>query len=155
LAVLTVVLVFVAMLIFEFVRVQRHRCAAERMSTTILSLSEQRPPEVTADQWAFCLFWAWNLHANYGMHPSYVPTDDLVEIEKVLRRKIDSGVDLELFDWLWDEYIRAYPRAANYNQWRPTAEHNREQFESGAHGGNPLSYWQKEYREAAEAEAKR
>ena len=41
LAVLTVVLVFGAMLIPELMRLQRHRGAAERMSLTILSLSER------------------------------------------------------------------------------------------------------------------
>ena len=155
LSVLTVVLVFGAMLIPEFVRLQRHRSAREQMSVTILSLSEHRPPEITEDQWAYCLIQAWNLHSNYGGVPSHVPTDDLIEIEKGLRKKIEEGVDLKLFDWLWDEYIRAYPPAVFYNQWRPTADHNREQFESGAHGGNPLSDWQKEYREAAQAETKR
>ncbi|MBC8290143.1 MAG: hypothetical protein H8E37_07480 [Planctomycetes bacterium] len=146
----------IAMLVVEFGSMRRHRNVAERMSVTILSLSEHRPPNVTEDQWAFCLLQAWNLHSNYGGVPSYVPTDDLIEIEKGLRKKIDEGVDLTLFDWLWDEYIRAYPRAANYNKWRPTSEMHKEQFESGAHGGNPLPYWQKRYREtAAEAEAER
>ena len=139
----------IAILCVEFGSMRRHRNVADRMSVTILSLSEHRPPEFTEDQWAFCLVWAWNLHNNYGLHPSYVPTEDLIAIEQRLRKKINQGVDLKLFDWLWDEYIRAYPAADSYNHFRPTAEENKASLESGAHGGNPLSGWRAMYRARA------
>ena len=127
---------------------QRHRNVADRMSLTILSLAEKRPAELTEDQWAFCILGGWNLHSNYGLIPEYVPTADLERIEKQFRVKIDQGVDVSLFDWLWDEYIRAYPGASFYNHWRPTADHNREAFDSGDHSGNPLSEWQQRYKAA-------
>ena len=127
---------------------QRHRKVADRMSLTILSLAEKRPAELTEDQWAFCVMWAWNLHNNYGLVPEYVPTAELERIETHFRVKIDQGVDVRLFDWLWDEYIQAYPGASFYNHWRPSADHNREAFGSGNHSGNPLSEWQQRYKAA-------
>ena len=42
-------------------------------------------------------------------------------------------------DWIWDQYIQSYPRAHHYDRYRPTAAHNKADFEAGAHGGNPLS----------------
>jgi hypothetical protein len=138
----------------ELAPMQRQFQVRDRMSLTILSLAERRPPELTEDQWAYCILWTWNLHSNYSSFASYISTDDLERIEKGLRERTKSEVSLETIDWFWDEYTGANSKVANYDHFRPTAPENRADFEAGAHGGNPLSGWQQDYK-AAKLEAGR
>lgn len=125
----------------------RHGHVADRMDIAILRLTETRPPELTDDQWAYCITRTWNLHCNYGLIPSYVPTHELERIERELQRRIDTGPDLATIDWIWDQYIQCCPRAKDYEHYRPTARHNKAQFEAGSHAGNPLSIWRAKYKE--------
>lgn len=123
----------------------RHRRVTERMEIAILKLAVNRPPELTDDQWAYCIAWTWNLNANYGTHPSYVPTDDLERVARGLEQRIDHGPRLATIDWVWDQYIKACPRARSYEQFRPTAPENKAAFEAGEHGGNSLSWFRSNY----------
>jgi hypothetical protein len=116
------------------------------MDVAVLRLAEHCPAELTDDQWAYCVMWTWNLHRNFGTSHTYVPTRDLARIERELQTRIDNGVDLATIDWIWDHYIQSYPRARNYDHYRPTAPHNKEAFEAGHHGGNPLSQWRADYK---------
>ena len=72
----------------------RHRPVADRMDLAILRLAEDCPPELTEDQWAYCVAWTWNLHCNYGLFPNYVSTSDLDLIEQELQQRLDNGADL-------------------------------------------------------------
>lgn len=138
------IVVFFGSAIYRF---KRHRNLSDRMETAITRLAMHHPHDLTEDQWAYCIAWTWNLHVNYGGHPDYIPTDELERIVEEFEAKIDNGPNLATIDWLWDEYYRAYPRAHNYETWRPTSPANRSQFETGDHGGNPLAEWRSRYEE--------
>lgn len=125
----------------------RHRRATERMECAILALAVNRPSELTDDQWAYCIAWTWNLHANYGTHPSYVPTDDLERIATGLEEQIRQGPGLATIDWVWDQVMTAYPPARHYEQYRPTASENKAAFEAGDHGGNSLGWFRSQYKQ--------
>ena len=125
-----------------------HRSVREKMDLAIMRLAVECPRGLSEDQWAYCVTWTWQLHSNYGSHPSYVPTDDLDRIADELDERIDRGANLATINWIWDEYIKAYPRARRYNHYRPTAAENKELFETGAHGGHPLSEWRAKYEDA-------
>jgi len=131
---------------WQILKFHRHRQATHRMEIAITRLAFHRPEHLTDDQWAYCILWTWMLHVNYGGVPSYVPTEDLERIVTEFEARIDAGPDLATIDWLWDEYFKAYPRARNYDHWRPTSPENREYFEAGAHSGNPLSDWQTKFK---------
>lgn len=138
-----VVVVFAIWAIPTLYQNYRHLRVDKRMQSEILRLSEFRPAKLTDDQWAYCILWTWNLHSNYGF--SDISTSDLLRLTDEFQRKVDSGPDLATIDWLWDEYLKAVPRAKNYDHFRPTSEANRADFLSGFHGGNPLSQWHSEY----------
>ena len=129
--------------------IHRHRQAARKMEVALLRLSETVPAGLTEDQWAFCLLRTWNLHSNYGDYP-YVPVADLQRIERALHSRIDAGANLTTIDWIWDEYLRACPRAVHYDRYRPTAPDNKDEFDMGAHGNNPLSEWRDRHRRGSE-----
>ena len=141
-AILACIAGFIFANIYPFIR---HGRVRDRMETAILKLAVARPPDLTDDQWAYCIFWTWNLQGNYGSVPSYVPTADLERIAAGLERRIERGVSVQTIDWVWDQYIQAFPDAASYNHHRPTAPRNRARFEAGDHGGNPLSVWRADY----------
>ena len=122
----------------------RHRPVQDAMDVAILRLAESVPAGLTDDQWAYCILWTWQLHSNYGSF-SFIPTDELERIQRELDRRIDRGADLATINWFWDQYIQAYPPAARYDHWRPTAPANHAEFTAGSHGGNPLSVWRADY----------
>ena len=117
---------------------------------TILQLAESVHPGLTDDQWAYCITWTSLFHKNYGMSPVFVPTGDLVRIHRELQSRIEHGTDLTTIDWIWDQYIKAHPRAAAYERFRPTAPANLADFEAGVIGGNPLSELRADYKRLVE-----
>jgi hypothetical protein len=133
---------YLAVKVYPFTR---HRPVAKRMEVTILRLSKEVPAGLTEEQWAYCIVYTWMLHGNFGSMPSHVPTDDLIRIERGLQEKIDQGADLATIDWVWNQYIKGYPRARHFDHFRPTAPNNKTDFEAGNHGGNPLSQWRADY----------
>ncbi len=122
----------------------RHRAASQETEIAILSLATKRPPELTPDQWAYCILWTWNLHCNFGQTPA-IPTQDLDQIASGLQERVEQGPDLATIDWVWDQYMESYPPARSYEHFRPTAPENQDAFQAGAHGGNPLGSHQSEY----------
>lgn len=77
--------------------VTRHRKARDEMDVAILSLSTKCPPELTAAQWAYCIGWTCNLHANYGYFQA-ISARDLERITRDLRKRVDEGPDLSTID---------------------------------------------------------
>ncbi len=122
----------------------RHRIVRDEMEVAILSLAATCPPELTADQWAYCIGWTWNLHSNYGYYQA-ISTHDLDQIASGLQERVDQGPDLATIDWVWDQYMESYSPARHYEHYRPTAPENQDAFQSGAHGGNPLGSHQRGY----------
>lgn len=139
---------------------QRRKLASAKMQLAILRLSLKCPDGLSEAQWAYCVAWTMNLHGNYGSWPvpGHVPTEDLNRIADELNRRIDLGADLGTIDWVWDQYFLAYPRAAHYNNYRPTGEENRAEFEGLKHNeftSTPLAELQQDYqRGLAEFEQK-
>lgn len=124
---------------------KRHGAAVDELDVAILRLAEHSPPELTDDQWAYCVMWTLNLHSNY----SYICRDTpaVRQLTRDVHARIDDGVDITDIDWIWDRYFELIPRAKNYDHFRPTAEANAEGLQRGDHGNNPLSSFQEKYRE--------
>ncbi len=131
----------------------RRRLASEKMELAILQLSEKCPGELSEAQWAYCITWTLTLHGNFGSSPSpgHVPTDDLERITNELNRRIDAGADLGTINWIWDQYIVAYPRAARYEvSYRPTGDTNKHEFEqlkNSEYISHPLPEVRERYKE--------
>ncbi len=93
-AVILIVVCFVGYVAVKVYPFTRHSPVAKRMEVAILRLSEEVPPGLTDEQWAYCIVWTWMMHGNYGSIHTYVPTDDLNRIERGLQERIDRGADL-------------------------------------------------------------
>lgn len=124
----------------------RHQAVSDKMEIAILSLATKRPRELTADQWAHCVTWTWNLHCNFGQLPYEIPTNDLDQIASGLQERVEQGPDLATIDWVWDQYMESCPSARNCEHWRPTAPDNRDAFQVGYHGVNALARWKSDYK---------
>jgi hypothetical protein len=110
--------------------IHRHGPVRDTMDLAILRLSLECPNELSEHQWGYCIVWTWIMHGNFGCTHLSVPTEDLNRIADDLNRRIDEGADLDTIDWIWDEYLLAYPRIAVYEHWRPTGPENKETFEN-------------------------
>ena len=84
----------------------------------ILRLAPKRPADVTSEDWAHCLIWTWNLHANYGYF-GCIADDQREPLVREFERLLDEPVTLNSIDQIWDEYIRRNPRANAYLRFRP------------------------------------
>ena len=144
-----VALILISLVLFLLANVylmSRHRRASARMATAIYKLSVSRPPELTDAQWAYCIAWTLRLNENYGSYP-YVSTHDLGRIAEGLEERIGRGPDLTTIDWVWDQYIEAYPPASTYERFRPTSPQNRAEFQGGGNGVYPLSWFRSQYQQ--------
>jgi hypothetical protein len=129
--------VVIAMLVTPFLvkfaisvwELKRHHPVKDKMDLAILRLSLECPQGLSDNQWAYCVCWTWILHGNYGCLPCYVPTEDLERIAAELNQRIDLGADSETINWIWDQYILAYPRIAVHEDWRPTGPERKEEFD--------------------------
>jgi hypothetical protein len=96
-----------------------HRRWQEHVKVLILQLAPKRPADVTPEQWAHCLQWTWNLHANYGGQ-SYFPEAEREPFALEFERLVEGPVRLDTIDKIWDSYVRHAPRAKPYMHFRPT-----------------------------------
>jgi hypothetical protein len=97
----------------------------------ILQLAAKRPADVTPEQWAHCLQWTWNLHANYGWE-SYFPEQEREPFAREFERLLDGPVSLGTIDKIWDSYARHAPRANAYMHYRPTTPEMLQQASAGS-----------------------
>ena len=115
------------------------------MENSILRLAETLPSGLTEDEWAYCIYWTWNLNANFGSALDYVPTNDLERICRGLEDRINRGADLTTIDWVWDQFTKAYPPASAYEKYRPTSAQNATALRTTAMTDESLSYFRSEY----------
>ena len=111
---------YVAVMKYRF---QMHKGPNTEMKHALLRLAINPPDDVSEHHWAFCIHWAWNLHANYS-HPDYIHRDDLQRLATELNRRVDAGADLSDIEWYWDAYVDAAPEARQYDHWRPMSDNN-------------------------------
>src|SRR5205809_765970 len=69
----------------------------EHVELLILRLTPRRPADLTEAQWAHCIFWTWNLHANYG-HWSYFPMDQRDAFVTDFERHLSETVTVNTID---------------------------------------------------------
>jgi hypothetical protein len=96
-----------------------HRRWYEHVNCCILRLAPKRPPDVPAGQWAHCILWTWNLHANYG-GATYFPEEQREPFVADFERHLMEPVTLATIDAIWDDYATRAPKAQNYMHFRPT-----------------------------------
>ena len=129
-------------------KITRHRPVRAKMELAILRLSLECPEGVSENQWGYCITWTWIMQGNFGSMGGHVPTDDLDRIADELNRRIDAGADLQTIDWIWDQYILAYPRIARYSEsYRPTGPNQKEQFDQLADDAPVNDYNLSEWRQ--------
>jgi hypothetical protein len=121
------------------------------MELAILRLSLEGPKGVSEAEWAYCIMWTSILQGNFGSMGGHVPTDELDGIADELNRKIDEGADIETINWIWDQYILAYPRASRYSDsYRPTLPRGKAEVETHKDSGQSeyaLAFWRERYRQ--------
>jgi len=103
-----------------------HRRWHDHVNALILELGPKRPAVVTPEQWAHCLQWTWNLHANYGWQ-SYFPGDQREPFVRDFERHLTEPVNLDTIDQIWDDYARHAPQSNRYMHFRPTTPEMLEQ----------------------------
>ena len=124
--------------LYPFVVHQRWRRAIEYR---ILSLAERKPDNLDSKQWAACVHWTWNLHANYGP-VSYFDARSrdtfLAEFDQRLKRQ----VDLSTIDWIWDQYALHTRGGRSYSdQYRPTTAEGLKEASLDRYGEYNLGSW--------------
>jgi hypothetical protein len=110
---------------------QQHGAWYREVELCILRLAERRPENLEESQWASCIHWTWNLHANYGP-PSFFDATARDQFLSEFDRRLASEVDLATIDWIWDQYSLHSTGGRNYSKnYRPTtAERLREAAEN-------------------------
>lgn len=123
----------------------RHTRVSDRMQMAIARLALTCPSGLAEHQWSYCIYWTWNLHCNYGIISSYVPTEDLQRIVAEFEKKIDAGASLATIDWLWDEYYRSFSGARDYERYRPTSLDKLSELDAEFLGPYTLDWWRSKY----------
>ncbi len=117
-----------------------HRLWYQGVEYRILRLAEKRPAEVSPDQWAFCVYWTWQLHDNYGGYEFFDPARRgpfLAEFD----RRLDGRVDLGTIDWIWDQYVEHAKGRYFSENFRPTSPQRLRQVSEGKMGELNLQEW--------------
>jgi hypothetical protein len=109
---------------FVLFEVQRHRVWYRSVEERIIRLADKRPADVSPNQWAYYLYWTWNLHCNYGAI-RWLPQEDQGRFLSEFDRRLSGKVDLTTIDWIWDEYVKHSPGSIHYSdRFRPTNPEN-------------------------------
>ena len=126
------------LMLYPFVVHQRWRRAVEYR---ILCLAERRPENVDQKQWAACLHWTWNLHANYGA-VSYFEAQSRETFLAEFDQRFNGQVDLSTIDWIWDQYALHTNGGRSYSDhYRPTTADRLKQATVDQYGENNLDGW--------------
>ncbi len=119
---------------------QSHRAWYRDVENRIVMLADRCPPGISHAQWAYCLHWTWNLHANYGTIGDWNP-DDRVSFLNEFDQRLNSDVDLNSIAWIWDEYSQQSPGARHYDEvYRPTDEIHVRDFFTGQESNYNLNW---------------
>lgn len=122
-------------------KIEDHRHWYREVEHQILRLAAKKPDGVTAEQWAACITWMWNLHSNYGWESDF-PEERREPFLREFTQHVDGPGSFDTVDWFWDEYIRCAPRAGTYPQWRPdTAEMRKDDKVHPELTIEPLDFW--------------
>jgi hypothetical protein len=107
----------------------------------ILSLAERRPNDVDSKQWAACLHWTWNLHANCGAATYFDPRARDLLLEEFDRR-LQKEVSLSTIDWIWDQYVLHSRGGRRYSDhYRPTTAERLNEASLDRYGEYKLDGW--------------
>ncbi|WP_144056723.1 hypothetical protein [Rhodopirellula europaea] len=74
--------------------------------TKLETVKRHPPPEATMEQWDAILGWTQTAFPNVFYTPDYI-TDEtrFRSFQSDLARRLDTSVDLETIDWIWDEFL--------------------------------------------------
>jgi hypothetical protein len=112
----------------------------------ILCLAERCPGDLDRKQWAACIHWTWNLHANYGALPYWDKAARypfLSGVDQKLRGKVDLGT----IDWIWDQYSQHTSGGKWYSEnFRPTTPERLKEASLDRYGEWDLDAWLEQLR---------
>jgi hypothetical protein len=114
---------------FVLFEVQRHRVWYRSVEERIIRLADKKPADVSPSQWAYYLYWTWNLHSNWGGFENFQRAEQAKFLED-FDRKLNEKVDLKTIDWIWDQYVEHCRGGRSYSDsYRPTnPDHLRDWF---------------------------
>lgn len=101
----------------------RHRWIL-RVEANIRSLASKRPPNVTQVYWGCLVVGTVNLSTNCPYPLTTVRRSELDIFADEFERRLEGAPELEIIDWIWDEFIRLTKYAAEYDRFRPTRPEN-------------------------------
>jgi hypothetical protein len=93
---------------------ERHDLISQ-IDATIRSLATKCPPDLTQDQWHIAISRTTKLPRNPVL-AGRDNLDDLRRFQRELDEKARGQIDMELIDWIWDEYAKLSPAAQEYKQ---------------------------------------
>jgi hypothetical protein len=95
----------------------------DRVNGSIKSLATRRPTGVSQEQWKQAVRWTLTAHANCCSAPEILRTRDRAELQRFadeLEHRLRGPVDLEIIDWIWDEFERISEHGKKYSDgYRP------------------------------------
>jgi hypothetical protein len=132
---------FVVLFAYLWVVHRRHAEWYQGVEARILRLAEERPEGIDPDEWAFCTFWTWQLHTNWGPYESFHPAARdrfLAEFD----RRLDGPVDFSTVDWIRDQYVEHSRGGRHYSEdFRPTDPDRLRRLAEGRYGQMDRRWW--------------
>ena len=89
----------------------RHRRAA---AETVESLSESRPPGVSARTWDDATGWATTAYHNVCFSDDHVQLSELKKFAADIEQRCAGDVDLSTIDWIWKRLAETGPHGKQY-----------------------------------------
>lgn len=123
-AVLLAFAVGAAVIWFVWIRpMSAHFRWCDRVRTSLKTLAQNQPPELTHDQWEHVVSWTFNLHGNCGTIPGNVDKAWRDGFADELERRLAGLITLADIEWIWDEYAAHTKHGQSYSdKYRPTRE---------------------------------
>lgn len=97
----------------------------ERVRSSIYTLADKRPAEVSRGQWDFMIGWTLNLHGNAAFGPRQIDSQAAAEFADELDRRLQGPMNISDIDWIWDRYESFSEGGKSYSdKYRPTRPEN-------------------------------
>jgi hypothetical protein len=120
---------------------EQHEQWSRDIQDHIVMLADKCPDGLSAGQWAHCLSWTWQLHANCGSYDFF----DHRERARFLAEfdgRLKGTVDLGTIDWIWDQYVAHSQCGRAYSQnHRPTNPDRLREISADTPGNDQLQEW--------------
>jgi hypothetical protein len=118
-----VALTFLAAVVFSGISVRSNHTyhnERRRLTSLVESLRGRRPANVSEPIWNRGVDWTVTAHCEVFFSPEHASFANLTAYGKELEEKLRGPVDVNIFDWIWDQLEMAGPGGQRYvERFRP------------------------------------